>query len=279
MIYLLAVLAVSLALLGVADLLKGHGKRLEDAVRHIVSLPVHLRNEARSVGEILDSLGTERRLHRSGMQGQISHSRLMLVKALISLVGFALGLLMFVTASGRLAGISSLALPVAGFLLPDLILEVIGRRRLRAVERAMSDALDLAANGVDTGKDPLAALEAASFEHGALGRELRALAAARSCGSTRNEVLFEMRERLPTYEISNLAAMIERSSRFGSPVAERLREHAEELRRAQMREIAERAARSSPRIQLVVALLLVPSVLLMIAAGLLANLGSFMSGL
>ena len=50
------------------------------------------------------------------------------------------------------------------------------------------------------------------------------------------------------------------------------------MRRTERRRITEGAAKSAPKIQLVVALVLVPSVLLMIAAGLLANLGSMLSG-
>lgn len=279
MISLLAAIATALGVLGVLDLLQGRGKGLDEFVRRAVDLRVHWRGEQKALGEILDSLGTDRRLRRSGLQGELPHSRLMLLKALLAVIGLAVGVSIFISSSGRLTGVASLTLPLAGFLLPDVVLELIGRRRLRAVERAMSDALDLAANGVGTGQDPISALAAASFEDAPLGREFRALEAARKCGATRREVLAEMRDRVPTYEISNLAAMVERSSRFGSPVAERLRELARDTRRSHMRGIAERAARSSPRIQLVVALLLVPSVLLMIAAGLLANLGSFMSGL
>ncbi|MGC1167219.1 MAG: DUF4229 domain-containing protein, partial [Solirubrobacterales bacterium] len=44
------------------------------------------------------------------------------------------------------------------------------------------------------------------------------------------------------------------------------------------KKVEERAARAAPKIQLVVALVLVPSVLLMIAAGLIANAGSLLSG-
>ena len=46
----------------------------------------------------------------------------------------------------------------------------------------------------------------------------------------------------------------------------------------QRRRIEEQAARAAPKIQLAVALLLVPSVLLMIAAGLLANVDRFLAG-
>ena len=75
-----------------------------------------------------------------------------------------------------------------------------------------------------------------------------------------------------------LVAAIERSRRFGSPLADQLRRQASALRRDQRRAVEERAARAAPKIQLVVALVLVPSVLLMIAAGLIANAGSLLAG-
>ena len=76
---------------------------------------------------------------------------------------------------------------------------------------------------------------------------------------------------------STLCATIERSRRYGSPLADQLRRQASALRRDQRRTVEERAARAAPKIQLVVALVLVPSVLLMIAAALIANADIFFS--
>ena len=50
------------------------------------------------------------------------------------------------------------------------------------------------------------------------------------------------------------------------------------LRRDRRRAVEEQAARAAPKIQLVVALVLVPSVLLLIAAGLIANADVLLSG-
>ncbi|HEX8689680.1 MAG TPA: type II secretion system F family protein, partial [Solirubrobacterales bacterium] len=73
-------------------------------------------------------------------------------------------------------------------------------------------------------------------------------------------------------------AAIERSRRFGSPLADQLRRQATALRRDRRRAVEERAARAAPKIQLVVALVLVPSVLLMIVAGLIAHADLLFSG-
>jgi tight adherence protein C len=68
-----------------------------------------------------------------------------------------------------------------------------------------------------------------------------------------------------------LASALERSRQFGSPLADQLHAQAMAMRRNARRGIAERAARAAPKIQLVVALVLVPSVLLMMLAALLAH--------
>ncbi|HEX5758500.1 MAG TPA: type II secretion system F family protein, partial [Thermoanaerobaculia bacterium] len=90
--------------------------------------------------------------------------------------------------------------------------------------------------------------------------------------------LGSLRARAPGAEIATLIAAIERSRRFGSPLAEQLRRQAGALRREGRRAVEERAARAAPKIQLVVALVLVPSVLLMIAAALIANADTLLGG-
>jgi tight adherence protein C len=78
--------------------------------------------------------------------------------------------------------------------------------------------------------------------------------------------------------VAALCAAIERSRRYGSPLAEQLRRQSSALRRDQRRLVEEHAARAAPKIQLVIALVLVPSVLLMIAAALIANADVLLSG-
>ena len=90
-------------------------------------------------------------------------------------------------------------------------------------------------------------------------------------GRPQERALASLRERVSGSELAALVAAIERSRRYGSPLAAQLRRQASALRIDQRRAVQERAARAAPKIQLVVALVLVPSVLLMIVAGLVAN--------
>jgi tight adherence protein C len=107
---------------------------------------------------------------------------------------------------------------------------------------------------------------------------MRIVAAELSCGTPLGSALRSLRGRVPGSELATLVASIERSRRFGSPLADQLRRQSSALRRDRRRAVAERAARAAPKIQLVVALVLVPSVLLMIAAGLIANAGTLLAG-
>ena len=59
-----------------------------------------------------------------------------------------------------------------------------------------------------------------------------------------------------------------------APLADQLRRQSATLRQDQRRAIEEQAARAAPKIQLVIALILVPSVLMLIVAALAANVDS-----
>jgi tight adherence protein C len=86
------------------------------------------------------------------------------------------------------------------------------------------------------------------------------------------EALGGLERRLPMPEVRALVAALDRAARHGAPLADTLAAQAHDARLARRRRIEEEAAKAGPKIQLVVALLLVPSVLLLVAAGAVAAL-------
>ncbi|HEX8075130.1 MAG TPA: type II secretion system F family protein, partial [Thermoleophilaceae bacterium] len=84
------------------------------------------------------------------------------------------------------------------------------------------------------------------------------------------EALDRTDRRLPLPEVRAVSAAIARAARHGAPLSETLAAQARDARLTRRRQIEEDAARAGPKIQLVVALLLVPSVLLLVAAALAA---------
>jgi len=182
-------------------------------------------------------------------------------------------------APGRLSLLVAIAMPAAGFVAPDAILARRARLRQRRLIAALPDALDLLAVSAGSGRGPAAGFaEIAAAGTGPLAEELRVTVAELSCGLPLSAALGSLRARVPAGEMATLCASIERSRRFGSPLADQLRRQSSALRREQRRAVEERAARAAPKIQLVVALILVPSVLLMIAAGLIANADMLLTG-
>jgi tight adherence protein C len=193
--------------------------------------------------------------------------------------GCATALLAAPAAPGRMAWLVAFGLPLAGFLAPDAMHERRARRRHRRLIASLPDALDLLAVSAASGRGPAAGVEQlARTGEGPLAEEMRLVAAEISCGVPLGAALDSLRHRVPGGELATLVAAIERSRRFGSPLADQLRRQATGLRRDSRRATEERAARAAPKIQLVVALVLVPSVLLMITAGLIANAGKLLVG-
>jgi len=104
-----------------------------------------------------------------------------------------------------------------------------------------------------------------------LATELARAAARLGLGAPDDDVLAAVERRCPAEGIPALTAAITRARRLGAPLAGTLAAQAEQARAGRAQRCAEAAARASPKIQLVVALLLVPSVLLLVAAALIPS--------
>jgi tight adherence protein C len=267
---LLAALAVLLACAAARELLAGR------ASPGLSPLPLGL--SGRSARAAL-RLGLPERLRRSGLEPRLPLGAVLVAKLAGAACGGLTALAAAPAAPGRTSLLVAVAMPAAGFLVPDALLERQARRRQRRLLAALPDALDLLAVSSASGRGPAAGLEQlARAGEGPLAEELRLTVAELSCGQPLGAALRSLRSRVPGSELATLVAAIERSRRFGSPLAEQLRRQAGALRRDSRRNVEERAARAAPKIQLVVALVLVPSVLLMIAAGLIANAGTLLAG-
>jgi tight adherence protein C len=173
----------------------------------------------------------------------------------------------------RIAILLLVTSPVFGFMAPDVWLARLARRRAEAAARDLPDMLDLLRVTVDAGMAPARALGvvAAEFE-GTLAYEWRRVAAAIALGVAHDEALDGLRARLPGDEMSSLVGLLRRARRHGTPLGQALSLQAARAREQRRARVREQAARAGPKIQLVVALLLVPAVILMVAAGLLAEL-------
>ncbi len=214
----------------------------------------------------------ERQILLAGLAGVLSPTRALAAKAAGGLGGAALASVVVSILPSRLQIPLAVLMIAAGSFAVDLVLARAASDRRRRAVAALPDALDLLAVGVSAGQStPKLIARIAATGNGPLAREMSIVAADIEAGLAQSTALAAMAERIEAPQLAALAGAIERSTRFGAPLADRLREQAGSIRAEQRRALAERADRAAPKIQLVVALVLVPSVLLVLAAALIAH--------
>jgi tight adherence protein C len=175
---------------------------------------------------------------------------------------------------GRLGTALLVLAPAAGFVGPDVWLRARARARARVMEAEQADVLDLLRVAVGAGLSPWRALAEVGRRHpGVLAGELGSAAGHIGLGRTAEEALARLQRRCPAAGMPALVAALERSDRLGASPGRALAALAAEARGREARRATERAAKAAPKIQLVVALLLVPSVLLLVAAALVPAIG------
>ena len=253
------------------------GMKRSGPARRLARTPALQRlDEARDA--LAQRLDVERRLVRAGLSERISPRGFIGAKAAGAVVGGAAALIVAPAAPSRLAPLLAMALVASGFVGPDAWAERTARRRRCAMVAALPDALDLVAIGAATGRTPVALFaEIATGTDGPLAAELALVVAEIEAGARQADALAGLRDRTGAPELGAVAAALERSRRYGSPLADELHSQAATLRTQDQRRIEERAARAAPKIQLVVAMVLVPSALLAIAAALVAHSGALFS--
>jgi tight adherence protein C len=173
----------------------------------------------------------------------------------------------------RLMAVALVTAAAAGFLAPDLWLARRARRRAACAALELADVLDLLRVAIAAGLPVGRALSEVGRRRGGLvAAELRMVAERMALGVPRAEALAVLQRSIALPAIGLLTAAIARADRHGAPLAPALTALARDARADRARALHEQAARAAPRIQLAVALLLVPAVLLMVAAGLVHGL-------
>jgi tight adherence protein C len=251
----------------------GAGRRLRTAMAALSG------GRVRSLGEAALRLGVPGRITRAGLDGRVAPSAVVVAKLIGAFVGALVATGVTPVVPSRLGPACVALLIAAGFMAPDAALERIARRRRERLVAALPDALDLLAVGAASGHSPASGLgEISTRTAGPLATELAIAVAEIESGASQRVAVEALRRRVPGVEIGALAAAMERSRRYGSPLADQLYAQASALRAEAGRRIGERAARAAPKIQLVVALVLVPSVLLTILAAILAHSDALLAG-
>jgi tight adherence protein C len=215
--------------------------------------------------------GLEARIAAAGLDAPVGD--VVATQAGLALIS-ALVVLPFVPAApGRLGPAILVLAPAAGFLAPELGLRRRAKRRRRHIDAELPDVLDLLRVAIAAGLAPRRALAEVGRRHpGTLAHELRRAAARNQLGEPADQTLDHLQSRCPAEGIPALIQALKRAERHGAPLHDTLAAQAAEARSRRAARRSEQAAKAAPKIQLVVALLLVPAVLLLVAAALIPAL-------
>lgn len=213
------------------------------------------------------------RIDAAGLSPALRPSDLRALRGAAVVVGVALGLLLAPIVGGAGPALALVTTLAAG-LAPDLVLRRRTARRGAAILRALPDTIDLLRIALRSGRSvPETLARVGAHHHGELGRELRRAAAEIRLGVAVDTALDGLRRRCRAEGMVELVSLLRRAHRQGQAIGDGLRALADDLRERRARAAIDHAARAAPRIQLVVALMLVPAAMLLIAAALLPLLG------
>jgi tight adherence protein C len=240
---------------------------------HVGAMTIVLARIARRAGLRADHRDLRARVAAAGSPLGLTAADVVALEGAGALAGLLLALALATALPGRLAIALALCAPAAGFLAPDVALARRARARAARVRHELADVLDLLRVAVEAGLPVGRALAEVSRRcHGLLAAEIGAAAVRMQLGTTRGEALDALLARCPVDGVAALAAAIARADRHGAPLAPALAALATEARAEQARRLRDGAARAAPKIQLVVALVLVPAVMLLVAAVLVQTL-------
>lgn len=140
---------------------------------------------------------------------------------------------------GLRAGSDNLVLAVAagaliGFMAPSQYLAARIRRRKRAIEKGLPNALDLMVVCVESGlgmdQTTLQVAKELQHAHGEICDEFAVMNLEMRAGKSRAEALHNLAARTGVEDLKKLVAVLVQTDRFGTSIAATLRAHAEYMR-------------------------------------------------
>lgn len=162
-----------------------------------------------------------------------------------------------------------LAMAIAGFYLPDVVLRRRIARRKQEIFESFPDALDLITVCVEAGLALDAALlkvveELRASGGSAICDELELLVLELRAGLSREKALRNLGLRTAVEDVDMLASMLIQADRFGTSIAESLRVQADTLRTRRRQRAEERAAKIAVKLLFPLIFFIFPSLMVVL---------------
>jgi tight adherence protein C len=205
--------------------------------------------------------------HRSDNAVKIYYGIRLISTAAFALFGLALR--NTVSANPSMHVVFPLAMGLGGFILPNFMLEKRIKKRLTILRLSLPDALDLMVIAVEAGLGLDQAINYVSTElrnaHPELTEEFTLVNLEIRAGKRRADALKNLGERAGEPELRKLMAILIQNDRFGTSIADSLRQHSDHLRVRRRQEAEERAAKVGVKLVFPIFFFILPAMMLVCA--------------
>jgi tight adherence protein C len=161
------------------------------------------------------------------------------------------------------------AAAIAGYALPNFILEYRVTKRQEEIKYSLPDALDLMTVCVEAGvgldQAILKVSEELRFTHNDIADEFGLVTLEMQAGKSRSAALRNLAERTGEAELRKLVAILIQTDRFGTSMGESLRTHSDFMRVRRRQEAEERANKVSVKLVFPIFFGILPAMLVVVA--------------
>lgn len=186
----------------------------------------------------------------------------------------------FLLPSNRFFWIMSLG--GVAYLLPDMVLSRLVKRRREKIRRSVPDAVDLLVICVDAGlgldQAMLRVGQELSNSHPEIHEEFMQINREQRAGKLRLEAWQSMAERSGVPEIDGFVNMLMQTERFGTPIARALSNFGDGIRQKRRQHAEELAAKTTVKIIFPLVLFIFPSMFIVLLGPAAINIARGLSG-
>jgi len=224
-----------------------------------------IANRVRRITPVAWLESLERRVVLVGPRSWWTTDRALATKIILAAGGLLLSFWVVPRLSGGTGLLLAIALPLAGYLLPDLLLRERAKERQAKIGVELPDTLDQVTISVEAGLGFDAALAyVAETGTGPLAEELMAMLREITLGVPRQDALRNLVDRTDVPELRHFVFAIRQAEEYGLPIAHVLRIQSKELRIRRRQTAEERAMKMPVKMVFPLALCIFPTLFIVL---------------
>jgi tight adherence protein C len=203
------------------------------------------------------------RVESAGFKGTLAVDLYVASRVLLPILAFVIG---STISWNRM--FSMIALPAVCYLLPDIILQRLVKRRREQIRRSIPDTIDLLVICVDAGlgidQAMLRVGQELSVSHPQMNEELLHINREQRAGRTRLDAWQSFTKRTQLPDIQAFVNMLTQTERFGTPISKALSEFADGVRQKRRQRAEEMAAKTTVKMIFPLVLTIFPSIFIVL---------------